>query len=196
MNMAQSERDLTAGLIVAGGASRRFGHDKARHPIDGVPMIARVHDALAAVTHPVVVSVGPDAASYADVLPEDTQHVHDQHENAGPLAGLEAGFRALSADWVLVAACDMPHVTPDGFRALLTARNASADAIVARSEDGRRHPLFACYQRTQALDAIQHNLSEGTLALHALLDRLAVREVAVASRVVHNVNRPRDLGDA
>ena len=104
-----SEHDPAAGLIVAGGASRRFGRDKARHPVDGAPMIARVHEALATVAHPVVVSVGTGDASYADVLPDDVTHVRDRHADAGPLAGLDAGFRALSSAWVLVAACDMPH---------------------------------------------------------------------------------------
>lgn len=191
-----SDHDPVAGLIVAGGASRRFGRDKARHPVDGAPMIARVYAALAPVANPVVVSVGLGDASYADVLPDGIQHVHDRHSDGGPLAGLDAGFRALSSAWVLVAACDMPYATPDGFRTLLHARDAPAHAIVARSADGRRHPLFACYRRTRALDAIQHGIAENSYALHALLDRLAVREVAVPSRIVHNVNRPHDLGDA
>lgn len=35
------------GAIIAGGKSRRFGSDKAAAPVDGVPMIERVHAALA-----------------------------------------------------------------------------------------------------------------------------------------------------
>lgn len=197
MSMARpSERDPVAGLIVAGGASRRFGRDKARHPIDGIPMIARVYSALAAVANPVVVSVGMSDASYADVLPEDIEHVHDRHADAGPLAGLDAGFHALDSVWVLVAACDMPYVTADGFRSLLPAHSEPADAIVGGSPDGQRHPLFACYRRTPTLQAIDQCLLGNTYALHALLDRLAVREVPVSSRIVRNVNHPHDLGDA
>lgn len=190
-----SSSDAVAGLIVAGGASRRFGRDKARHPVAGTPMITRVHDALAAVAAPIVVSIGPTDASYADVLPADVEHVRDRHADAGPLAGLEAGFRAVSSAWVLVAACDMPHVTPDGFRTLLQARSAAADALVGRSDDGRWHPLFACYRRAPTQQAVQRCLSGGDHALHALLDRLAVHPVAIPSRTVHNVNRPQDLGD-
>lgn len=191
-----SDHDPAAGLIVAGGASRRFGRDKARHPVDGTPMIAHVYAALATVADPVVVSVGMGDASYADVLPDGTQHVHDRHNDAGPLAGLDAGFRALSSVWVLVVACDMPYVTPDSFRALLRGRDESMDAVVGRSDDGRLHPLFACYRRAPTLDALQACLSEEAYAVFALLDRLAVREVTVSSRIVHNVNRPHDLGDA
>lgn len=190
-----SSHSAVAGLIVAGGSSRRFGRDKARHPVAGTPMIARVYDALAEVADPVVVSVGAGAASYTDVLPGDVPHVRDRYADAGPLAGLDAGFRAVQSPWVLVAACDMPHVTPDGFRTLLRFRDEHIDAIVGRTSDDRLHPLFACYRRERTLDAIQVCLSEEQYALHALLDRIAVRDVEVSCYVVHNVNRPQDLGE-
>lgn len=156
-------------------------------------MIARVYKVLATVADPVAVSVGTDASSYADVLPENVAHVRDRFTQAGPLAGLEAGFRAFQSDWVLVVACDMPHVTADGMHALLRARAASVEAIVGRSSDGRLHPLFACYRRERVRAVAQACLSEQAYALHALLDRLAVQEVAVSARTVHNVNRPQDL---
>jgi molybdopterin-guanine dinucleotide biosynthesis protein A len=130
------------------------------------------------------------------VLPADVAHVPDRRADAGPLAGLDAGFRAVRSTWVLVAACDMPHVTPDGFRTLLRARGESVDAIVGRSDDGHRHPLFACYRHEPALQAIQHCLAENTYALHAWLDRLTVHDVTIPSRIVHNVNRPQDLDGA
>lgn len=158
-------------------------------------MIARVYGALAAVADPIVVSVGRAEVSYADVLPSGVAHVQDRHVDAGPLAGLDAGLRAVRSGWILVAACDMPHVTPDGFRMLLRVRDEHADAIVARSDDGRVHPLFACYHRERTLDAVQNCLSEEEYALHALLDRLSVHAVEVSSRIVHNVNRPQDLGE-
>jgi molybdopterin-guanine dinucleotide biosynthesis protein A len=157
-------------------------------------MIVRVYSALAAVATPVMVSVGAGTASYADVLPGDVPHVRDRHADAGPLAGLDAGLRVLRSRWVLVAACDMPHVTPDGFRALLRFRDEQVDAIVGRTDDDRLHPLFACYRRERALAAARACLAAKERALHALLDRLAVRDVAVPARLVHNVNRPKDLG--
>ncbi len=189
-----SNRGPVAGLIVAGGNSRRFGRDKARHPVAGTPMIARVYDALGEVADPVVVSVGAGAAFYTDVLPSGVPHVRDRYADAGPLAGLDAGFRWLRAPWVLVAACDMPHVTPDGFRTLLRFRDEHTDAIVGRTRDDRLHPLFACYRRGRVLEAVEGCLSAKKLALHAMLERLAVRAVAIPSRIIHNVNRPEDLG--
>ena len=187
-----AEPSSAAGLIVAGGASRRFGGDKARHPVEGVPLIARVYRALSATVCPVVVSIGADEPTYADVLPADVRYVRDRHADAGPMAGLSAGFEALDASWVLVAACDMPNVRPDGFDVLLDARSKMVDAVVGRAE-GWLHPLFAAYRRGPTLAAVQAALAEETYALHALLDRLRVREVEVPSALVHNVNRQADL---
>jgi molybdopterin-guanine dinucleotide biosynthesis protein A len=44
--MAAEFPDVT-GLILAGGASRRMGSDKAFLDVEGVPLIARVHAVLA-----------------------------------------------------------------------------------------------------------------------------------------------------
>ncbi len=178
---------------MAGGQSRRFGRDKARHSVDGVPMIRRVYEALHAVAVPVLVSVGAEEPSYADVLPADVRHVTDRHSAAGPLAGLEAGLRTVETPWVLVVACDLPNVTPEGVRTLLSARAPDVDAVVARTPDERWHPLFAGYRREPVLEAVKARLDAEEYALHSLLDRLTVRQVEVSSHLVHNVNRPSDL---
>lgn len=178
---------------MAGGESRRFGADKARHPVDGLPMLRRVYEALDAVAESVVVSVGAEGTSYADVLPSDVRHVQDRRPDAGPLSGLEAGFQALEFPWVLVAACDLPNVTAEGFQTLLSRCGPDVDAVVARTPDDQWHPLFAAYRREPTLAAVVACLDDGEYALHALLDRLSVRAVSVSPTLVHNVNRPSDL---
>lgn len=181
-----------SGLIVAGGESRRFGSDKARHPVAGTPLIARVYRALSDAVHPIVVSIGADEATYADVLPGGVRYVRDRHSAVGPMAGLEAGLRAVDASWVLAVACDMPNVTSEGCRALQEARSGEVDAVVAEA-GGRCHPLFAVYRRIPVLEAVRGCLADETYALHALLDRLDVREVGFPAPLVRNVNRRDDL---
>lgn len=193
MPSSSSDSSSVAGLLLAGGQSRRFGQDKARHPVDGVPMIRRVYEALSDAVESVIVSVGAEDASYDDVLPSGVDYVVDRHPDAGPAAGLEAGFRSLDASWVLVAACDMPFVTPDGFRMLLSVRRPDDHAVVARTPDDQWHPLCAAYRREKGLQAIEACLAAEEYALHALLDRLTVREVQVSSDLVHNVNRRGDI---
>lgn len=156
-------------------------------------MIRRVYEALHAVAAPVIVSVGEEEPSYADVLPADVPHVTDRHSSAGPLAGLEAGLSTVEAPWILVAACDLPYVTPEGVRTLLSARRPDVDAVVARTPDERWHPLFAGYRREPVQEAVEACFEAETYALHALLDRLDVQAVTVSPELVHNVNRPSDL---
>lgn len=181
------------GLLLAGGTSRRFGEDKARHRIDGTPMIARVYRALRAVTDPVVISVRDARTSYADVLPRAPLHVPDGLEDAGPLAGIRAGFAALETEWVFVAACDMPDLTQDVIRRLLSDRRSGVEGIVGTSPDGRLHPLCACYRRPAVLTAVRELLKEGRRGVHRLLDAITVERVGLPAAPLRNVNDPGDL---
>ena len=181
--------NLTA-LILAGGKSTRFGADKARHAVEGRAMIERVAEVVTEVADTVLISVAEEGAEYD--LPSARQVV-DRYRDAGPLAGLHAGLEATETPWLLAVACDMPFVTADVLQALAAARGPETDAVVARTLDGRYHPLCACYhQRTRPL--VEAHLAAGTLAMHALLDRLKnVRFVDLPAGPLRNVNRVSDL---
>ena len=182
-------RNLT-GLILAGGRSRRFGGDKARHLVDGRAMIEHVVEAVAAVVDFFLISVGEDGAAVE--LPSIRQVV-DRYEDAGPLAGLHAGLTAAATPWVLAVACDMPFITPAVLQALLDARGPDVAAVVARTPEGRLHPLCACYHQ-DTLPVVEAHLESGTLAMHALLDQLDnVEYVDLPGGPLRNVNRVSDL---
>ncbi len=177
------------GLILAGGASRRFGSDKRRHLVQGRAMIHRVHDAVAAVAAPVWVSVrdpadrplGPDVPVVIDAVP-----------GAGPLAGVVAGLQRLEAEWLLVVACDLPLLRADALHALIDAARPGTAAVVARGGDGRPQPLCACYHRA-VRDVAEAHLAARRLALHDLLAALdPVRFVRLPDDVLLNVNHPSD----
>ena len=181
--------DLTA-LILAGGKSTRFGADKARHAVEGQAMIARVAEAVGAVAAEVLISVGEAGAVYDVPM---SRQVVDRYAGAGPLAGLHAGLEAAETPWLLAVACDMPFVTAEVFAALLAARGPDIEAVVARTPDGRRHPLCACYHRN-TLPTVEAHLAAGTLAMRALLDGLKnVRYVDLPAGPLRNVNRVSDL---
>ena len=183
--------DVT-GLILAGGASRRFGSDKARFEVEGRALIARVADALAEVVP------GPLLVSVADVaarpLPEDpaARYIADRHPGAGPLAGLHAGLHAAPTPWLLAVACDLPALTPEVLRSILQARAPATDAVVARTPDGRLHPLCAAYHR-RTLPTGEAHLAAGRRALHDLLGALRTHEVPLPAAPLRNVNERTDL---
>lgn len=180
--------DVT-GLILAGGASRRFGSDKARHPVAGRPMIAHVYDVLADVADPIYVSVrAPNADTDLPV-----KHVYDGYPDAGPLAGLHAGLCRCATPWLLALACDMPFLTVDVLRTLLAARAAAPGPVVARTPDGRLHPLCALYPRT-VLGEVGAALQSHRYALRDLLLRASpIIEIPVPLGPLRNINQPQDL---
>ena len=177
------------GLILAGGASRRFGTDKARASVGGRAMIARVFEAVSAVTGEVLVSVRAGGGDYGLAA----RVVEDAVPDAGPLAGLEAGLRACRTPWLVVVACDMPFLTPEALEAVTRARAPGLDAVVARTPDGRLQPLCACYH-TSVLPVVAARLRSGRRSMRGLLERLgAVRVVPLPEAPLRNVNRPGDL---
>ncbi len=182
--------DVT-GLILAGGQSRRFGADKARHPVEGRPMIARVYDVLAPRVASVLVSVHGPEDDYG--LP--AERVVDAYPGAGPLAGLHAGLARCPTPWLLALACDLPFLTSEVLEILLSARDEAARPVVAHTPDGRRQPLCALYPRALCATA-EDRLEAGRFALHDLL-RVAgpVREVPVPAAPLRNVNVQDDLLD-
>ena len=183
------QRELTA-LILAGGKSTRFGADKARHAVGGRAMIELVAEAVEAVADTVLLSVDEAAEAFDGLA---ARPVVDRYADAGPLAGLHAGLAAAETPWVLAVACDMPFVTPEALQALAAARAPDVDAVVARTPDGRLHPLCACYHQN-TLPTVEAHLAAGRLALHALLDHLKnVCYVDLPAGPLRNVNLLSDL---
>ena len=181
--------------ILAGGASRRFGSDKARALIDGVPMIVRHARGLSPVVSSVTV-VAARAGEYDDLgLPTIADVVAGKGAAGGVLSALR--HRASAADknaspWVLVSACDWVGVQPAWVRALHGARGENARVVVFRSD--RLEPLFGLYH-TAAADAIAASIEAGELTMQRILEDLPVVVLPAPpgwDRAA-NVNRASDL---
>jgi molybdopterin-guanine dinucleotide biosynthesis protein len=202
MPHAPADRSRTPlGVILAGGASRRFGSPKALATVDGRRIVDRVRDALAAAVDAVAVSAN-DAALFADlglpILP-------DEAPDLGPLGGIQAGLRRAAREGrggALVVACDLPHVSAELLRTiLLRASTSSADAVVPES-GGRRgiEPLCAWYS-VRCIDPIGRMLAEGERRAHRLAERIPIDRIPLAEvqrigdphLLFHNVNTVSDL---
>jgi molybdopterin-guanine dinucleotide biosynthesis protein A len=122
-----SPRSVTAAVVLAGGASSRFGADKLAAELDGRPLL---HHALAAVDEvaaSVVLVLAPGASPPA--LPRLRARVVVAHDSAafrGPLAGLAAGLAALppGIERTVLVGGDMPALVPAVLDALLAALDA------------------------------------------------------------------------
>ena len=189
------------GVILAGGASTRFGGPKALARVGGRRIVDRVREALAAAVPDVAVSAN-DAALFADlglpILP-------DAEPGLGPLGGVLAGLReaaARGASGALVVACDLPSVSAALLRTIAARAAASdADAVVPESP-GRRgvEPLCAWYS-VRCIGELERMLAEGERRAHRLAGRVRAERIPLAEvrhagdphLLFHNVNTVSDL---
>src|SRR5215218_6978318 len=161
---------MVAAAVLAGGASRRMGRDKATLAVGGVALAAGVLAAAARVADPVVL-VAPEGHPARGL---GARVVTDPGE--GPLAALAA---ALAAHHVLVLAGDHPGLAVE-LLAHLVALAPRGGAVACR-RGPRLEPLVAVYARAPALAAARARLAgppggRSLLGLLADLDTVVVEE--------------------
>jgi molybdopterin-guanine dinucleotide biosynthesis protein A len=177
---------MVAAAVLAGGASRRMGRDKATLAVGGVALASAVLATAARVASPVVLvapeghparrlaAPAPPGAGPATRPPDRV--VADPGE--GPLAALAAALAALEASHVLVLAGDHPGLSV-ALLAHLVGLAPRGQAVACR-RGPRLEPLVAVYRRAPALAAAEARLAaagDHSLAgLLAALDTVVVEE--------------------
>ena len=111
------------GVILAGGASRRFGGvAKGAQLLRGQPLALHVAAALRGVCSSLLLEDNGDAAY--GTLGLTRISAAPVHAGKGPLAGMAAGLKA-AGETVAFAPCDMPLLTTDIFRTLAVHANGA-----------------------------------------------------------------------
>ena len=105
-------------VILAGGASRRFGEPKASHMYQGKPLYEHVKKQLLdgqtiIISHPVLLPFFEARGEQAVWLDDE------QMRGCGPLAGIYTAMQKQDADWYLVTACDMPFIRKRDSRGII-----------------------------------------------------------------------------
>lgn len=161
----------TTGIILAGGASRRMGCDKATIEVGGRRIIDRVIEGLRPICDEIVIAGKEPNLPFPGI--QDVTWVEDEPGMEGPLAGLGAGLNAASGQSCVLVACDMPFLSPDLLRHLLAARRDGDQAVMPLA-GGSAQPLHAIYSRA-CLPTVSVLLSLGASSMRDLLPRLRVR---------------------
>lgn len=178
-----------AGVVLAGGGSRRMGRTKALVEIDGVAMGDRVLAALdTAGCDPLLVYGGdPDELR---VLAAPV--VADRYPGEGPVGGVLGALEHLgeSVGRALVVACDLPDIGADVLDPLLAADLEHGHVAVASTD--RAEPMCAVWSR-RSRPIVRAAFDDGERALHRVLERLDVVDVPVPPAGLRNVNTPDDL---
>lgn len=144
-----------AGAVLAGGAGRRIGGDKAVVPVAGRALVRWPLDAVRRVCDPVAVVARPDT-----VLPP----LHDGpvavwREDASapphPLRGVAHALRAAAGRPVLVCAGDLALLDVATLHVILTAAALAPEAAVVVPEAGGRLQVLCAVYRPAALAGLE-----------------------------------------
>jgi molybdopterin-guanine dinucleotide biosynthesis protein A len=188
-NCMRSARD-PAIVILAGGEARRFP-GKLEHLIEGRPMFLRVYEAMRATQWPLYIA-GKGTFSPPIDAQLEAPLVIDRLPGRGPLAALVNACALIRERHVFAIAADQPHLDASALRRLADSWRPGDEAVVPE-HDGSIEPLAALYARPAILREGFELRGAKRKAMHAMIDRLAVRFVKFDSSHFRNVNRPGDL---
>ena len=174
-------REEVTGVLLVGGASRRFGSPKALARFHGEVLGERAH-ALLSETFEDVIVVGKEADGLRLPFPV----LDDGSEVRAPIVGLAAGLRAAESDLAVVLPTDMPLLS----RELLVRLADGAQGVDAAVP--QTGPLPGAYRKS-ALPVFERRIESGDLALYRALEELSVNVLELAEDELRNVNTRADL---
>jgi molybdopterin-guanine dinucleotide biosynthesis protein A len=173
-----ARRELT-GVLLVGGASRRFGSPKALARFNGKTFAEKAWGVLGEACDERLAF-----GKACDELPLPFA-VHDDGTLVrAPLAGVVAGLRMARNEVCVFLPVDVPFATPELVRKL---GEACRDAAVPASG-----PLPGAYSRN-VLPVLERRLAAGELALRAAIAELDTTILELDPGLLVNVNEPEEL---
>ncbi len=201
------ETERVAGVVLAGGLSRRMGGgDKGLRELGGRPLMLHVIERIAAQASPVAINANGDASRFAafglPVIPDATA------DFSGPLAGVLAGLRwAMAATpgtrFIVTAACDTPFFPEDLAAKFLAAAGGAYPAIVLAMSGEQVHPVFGLWPVALA-DDLANALATGTRKVlhwtgrhpHFIAEFPTMSVGGKCADPFFNANTPEELAEA
>lgn len=180
------------GFILAGGGSKRLGRDKRNLLVNDESLLLRTVRIVSESTGDKPTVVGDNLGEFdlgdVDILP-------DAQAGKGPLGGLVSALSCCRAEWALIVAVDMPHLSSATLRKLIASRDASYD-IITLSDSDLLQPLAALYHiRTKLF--WEDRLERDQLSLIEGIRERSHHVVAIETddRSLVNINYPEDLNE-
>jgi molybdenum cofactor cytidylyltransferase len=163
-----------AAVVLAAGRSTRAGAtNKLTAAIAGVPMVARVVDAvLGAPVRPIIVVTGHEASAVRTSLAgRDVTFVHNPDFADGMATSIRAGVAALPEEASAVVIClgDMPALASEDIARLLAAfETGGADICVPVAGERRGNPALFARRFFPELQVLSGDTgARGLIAAHA-----------------------------
>jgi molybdopterin-guanine dinucleotide biosynthesis protein A len=194
-----------SGFVLAGGASKRMGRDKALLPYGGTTLVEHVAKIVREAVGSVALASGVAGSAaegsvavigHPDRLPDlGLPVVPDELPDCGPASGIYTALRITQTDWNLLVACDMPAITADILRELLRrAETTDRNCVAAVGPYGQPEPLCAAYHR-RCLPALTRAIRDKQLRMRDFVKEIGAVWVPVDRSAIANVNTPAEWAD-
>ena len=182
------------GVILAGGASSRFGTNKALATFESLPLIQHVARPLEKLFNDhLLITNTPESYEFLG-----WPMAPDIFSKCGPLGGIHAALHTIKTPRAFIVGCDMPLINTT-FISYLCSLDGNWDVALPWLEAGPE-PLHGVYKRT-CLSAIEQSLKENQFKIGFLLRKLRIHKVDQDEIIdligdlspFHNVNFNDDL---
>jgi len=194
------KRKIVTISILAGGPSKRMGHNKALMVLHGIPLIKRIVDRLSEVTDEInVISNEPELYQFLGlpVFP-------DLIQGKGVLGGILTAISSAKTPFIAPIGCDLPFISPR----LLSEeqkilKQTNVDVVIPESKDGLE-PLHAVYRCSSCLSLVKKSVDRGDFRIISwfddakvkVLNMVEVRTIDTNPNIFFNINYPEDLINA
>ncbi|MDO8606594.1 MAG: molybdenum cofactor guanylyltransferase MobA [Phaeospirillum sp.] len=189
-----------AGVILAGGLSRRMGGgDKSLIAVEGQSLLDRTIERLSPQVGPMILNANGDPARLAGFTLPVVPDVIEGY--AGPLVGVLTGLEwlqdhSMGVEWMVSVAADTPLFPQDLVERLHQAVVDEGADIGIACTGSRTHPVFALWPTRLASQLRAAVAEEGIRKIEAWTDRYKVARVDWPAKPVDpffNVNTPEDV---
>ena len=166
------------------------GVDKGLQPFRGKPLAQWAIERFAPQVDELIINANQNASEYARfghrVVPDELTGY------AGPLAGLHAGLKAASGEFVATVPCDSPFLPTDLVERL--QRGLGENDLAVAKTGSQAHPVFALARRA-VLPHLETYLARGGRKIDDWYATLRVIEVAFddEAEAFRNLNTLEEL---
>lgn len=178
-----------AGVVLAGGHSRRFGSNKAFACCCGRALIDHALDLLMPACGEIIIAT--DRPEIFRETEDRALIVRDRVLDKGPLGGIVTAMRSTAKQYFLILGCDI-MAGADAIDALVCGDIEKTRVV---SVDGRPQYLCGIYSR-EILAHFEECIERGVLSVGAALESVTgVNFTAVPPVSISNINTRKDLAE-